>query len=100
MELDVWNNWMLMALLTPALWVVSCIIDVCFVGERIFRFPSDGPIISGLFCVLPFFVLATEVWGLRACCISIPTFPHRRFLSAAVAYVPKWYQYGPRDSLL
>ncbi|HNP61645.1 MAG TPA: hypothetical protein PKM72_12450 [Nitrospirales bacterium] len=63
MELDVWNNWMSMALLTPALWAVSCIIDVCFVGERIFRFPSDGPIISGLFCVLPFFVLATEVGG-------------------------------------
>lgn len=66
MEFDLWNNWMAMAMMTPALWAVSCIIDVCFVGERIFRYPSDGPIISGLFCVLPVFVLLTEIGGWEA----------------------------------
>ncbi len=63
MYFDVWNHWLLMALLTPALWAMSCIMDVCFVGKRIFRYPSDGPIISGLFCILPLFVVFTEVGG-------------------------------------
>lgn len=63
MEFDLWNNWIVMALMTPALWAVSSIIDICFVGERIFRFPSDGPIISGLFSLVPLVVLMTQNGG-------------------------------------
>ena len=62
-EMDLWNNWIVMALITPALWAVSSIIDICFVGERIFRFPSDGPIISGLFSLLPVCVLGSQISG-------------------------------------
>ena len=63
MDVGLWNNWLLMALLTPALWAVSCVIDTCFVGERIFRDPSDGPVISGLFCVLPLFTAFSKIDG-------------------------------------
>ncbi len=61
MEFDLWNNWIVLAMLTPALWAVSSIIDICFVRERIFRFPSDGPIISGLFGLLPLSILVTQI---------------------------------------
>ena len=61
MSFLVWNNWMLMALLTPALSALSCLIDVYCVGRRIFRFPSDAPVISGIFCLVPLIVLGVEV---------------------------------------
>ncbi len=61
MGVDPWNNWMVLAMTTPALWAISSIIDICFVGERIFRFPSDGPVISGLFGLLPLTVLGLHV---------------------------------------
>ncbi|MGB0909218.1 MAG: hypothetical protein ACPGYT_02555 [Nitrospirales bacterium] len=70
MNFLVWDNWMFMALITPALSAVSCIIDVCFVGGRIFRFPSDAPVISGIFCLVPLFVLGTEVGGWEA--VTLP----------------------------
>ena len=62
-EIGLWDNWMALAMMTPALWAVSSIIDICFVGERIFRFPSDGPIISGLFGLLPLAVLGVQIGG-------------------------------------
>ncbi len=62
-DVNIWNNWLFMAFITPAVWAMSSVIDVCFVGEKIFRFPSDGPIISGLFCILPLFALLTEIGG-------------------------------------
>mgnify|MGYP001947393976 CR=1 FL=1 len=34
---------------------------ICFIGERIFRSPSDGPIISGLFGLLPLTVLVAHI---------------------------------------
>ena len=51
MELS--QNWLLMALLTPTLWAVSCLVDSCLVGSRVYRRPSDGVIVSCLFGVLP-----------------------------------------------
>ena len=74
MEFDLWNNWMALAMMTPALWAVSSIIDICFVGERIFRFPSDGPIISGLFGLLPLTVLGAQIgeWETIPFWVSVP----------------------------
>ena len=61
MEFELWNNWVLMALLTPMLWAVCCVIDVCLVGEEVYKHPSDGAIISGLFCIIPIlFIMATH----------------------------------------
>lgn len=73
MAVDVWNSWMLMALVTAAAWAISCVIDVCFVGARIYRQPSDGPIISGLFCIVPLLVLVTDVqWEIVTVQTSVP----------------------------
>ncbi len=63
MDFLIWNNWLIMALLTPVLWAVSCLIDVYFVGKGIFRYPSDGPIVSGLFCFFPLLLFVTEING-------------------------------------
>ena len=46
-----------MALLAAAGWALSCVIDVFFVGDGVYREPADGPLIMGLFCVIP--LLAT-----------------------------------------
>ena len=47
------DNWLCMALLASAGWALSCVIDVCFVGDGIYRRPSDGPAIAGFFCLVP-----------------------------------------------
>lgn len=52
--MELWSSWIAMGLLSAATWGLSCVIDVCFVGEGIYRKPADGPIVAGLFCVLPF----------------------------------------------
>lgn len=53
MTLQLTENWFAIALITTAAWALSCVIDACFVGEGIFEQPSDGPVISGLFCLIP-----------------------------------------------
>ncbi|GJL52667.1 MAG: hypothetical protein NPIRA01_38940 [Nitrospirales bacterium] len=82
MNFILWNNWLLMAWLTPAFWAVSCLIDVRCIGERVFRYPSDGPIISGLFCVLPLALLFAELGDWEAVTFSL-TWPA---LLAGVCY--------------
>lgn len=61
-----WNNWMAMALLTPALWAIACVIDVCFVGENTYKSPFDGAIVSGFFCIIPILIILFQLsgWGL------------------------------------
>ncbi|WP_447969061.1 hypothetical protein [Nitrospira sp. M1] len=71
MNFILWNNWLLMAWLTPAFWAASCLIDVCCISERVFRYPSDGPIISGLFCVLPLALLFVELGSWEAVTVSL-----------------------------
>ena len=63
MGLDLWNNWLIIAFVAPAIWAISCIIDVCLVSERIYRSPSDGPVISGLFSALPCLIFFVESDG-------------------------------------
>ena len=55
-----------MALLTPALWSIACVIDVCFVGENTYKSPFDGAIVSGLFCIVPILIILSQLsgWGL------------------------------------
>lgn len=52
-----WENWLGLALLTAGAWAASCIIDVCFVGVRLFRRPGDACVITGLFCLVPLVLL-------------------------------------------
>ena len=59
MELS--QNWLLMALLTPTLWAVNCLVDSCLVGGRVYRKAADGAIVSCLFGALP--VLAVLGWS-------------------------------------
>ncbi|MGI9261422.1 MAG: hypothetical protein ACR2QR_05265 [Woeseiaceae bacterium] len=47
------DNWVLVAFLATSAWALSCVIDVCFVSNGIYRRASDGPAIAGLFCVVP-----------------------------------------------
>lgn len=52
--MELWSSWIAIGLISAAAWGLSCVIDVCFVGEGIYRKPEDGPIVAGLFCVVPF----------------------------------------------
>lgn len=54
--MELWDSWIAMGLIAAAAWGFSCVIDVCFVGEGVYREPLDGPLIAGLFCILPLFV--------------------------------------------
>ena len=51
--MEIWNNWVLMGLFAAAAWALSCVVDVCFIGEGIYREPVDGPLTAGVFCVVP-----------------------------------------------
>lgn len=44
-----------MGLISAAAWALSCVFDICFIGKGIYREPMDGPLIAGLFCVVPLF---------------------------------------------
>jgi drug/metabolite transporter (DMT)-like permease len=47
------DNWIVMALIAAGAWALSCIVDVCFVGNGVYRKASDGPLVAGLFCLVP-----------------------------------------------
>ena len=47
------DNWMAMSLLAASAWAASCVLDVCFVSQGIYRRPWDGPTIAGIFCLVP-----------------------------------------------
>ncbi len=47
------DNWIIMALVATGAWALSCIVDVCFVGNGIYRKASDGPLVAGIFCLVP-----------------------------------------------
>lgn len=51
--MEIWNNWVLLGLLSAAAWALSCVVDVCFIGRGIYREPVDGPLTAGVFCVAP-----------------------------------------------
>ncbi len=51
-----------MALAAAAAWALSSVLDVCIVGDGVYREPADGPVIAGLFCLLPLAV-ATPTAG-------------------------------------
>ena len=51
--MDLSQNWILMAILTPTFWAIACLIDSCLVGSKIYRTPADGTIVSSLFCFVP-----------------------------------------------
>lgn len=48
-----WDNWLAIGLLSVAAWGLSCVIDVCFVGQGVYRKAVDGVAIAGLFFVVP-----------------------------------------------
>lgn len=51
-----------MALVAPSATAVACLIDVGLIDRNIYRRPSDGPIVSGLFCIVPcVFLLPTSL---------------------------------------
>jgi len=53
---DIASNWLVFALLTPALWALCGIIDVCMVGGGAYENPRDGAVISAAFGALPLVV--------------------------------------------
>jgi len=55
--MGLWDSWIAMGLVSAAVWGMSCVIDVCFVGEGIYRKPADGPLIAGLTCIVPLFLI-------------------------------------------
>ena len=56
MALGVLDNWIFMSLFATGAWALSCVIDVCFVSNGVYRKASDGPAIAGLFCIVPMLV--------------------------------------------
>ena len=63
MTLGVLDNWIFMALLATGAWALSCVIDVCFVSNGVYRKASDGPAIAGLFCFVPMLFSSGTVDG-------------------------------------
>lgn len=55
------ETWLLIACIAPALWAVSNLIDVYFV-ESVYTDEYDGAIISGLFQIVPWVVVALGFW--------------------------------------
>ena len=51
--MELTRHWLLMALLTPTLLAIDCLVASCLIGRRVYRTPSDGAIVSCLFCLLP-----------------------------------------------
>lgn len=51
--MELWDSWIAIGLISAAAWGLSCVIDVCFVAEGIYRKPVEGPLVAGLFCVVP-----------------------------------------------
>ena len=51
--MELWDSWIAVALISAAAWGLSCVIDVCFVAERVYREPLEGPLVAGLFCIVP-----------------------------------------------
>ena len=68
------NNWLFMALLVPITWALSCILDICFVSNRVYRSPCDGPIVAGFFCVLPLFAIVSQVISWHELTLAIALF--------------------------
>ncbi len=54
---DIWSNWFLWAMLTPAIWGLVAILDVCLIGSGVYSRAIDGTVISASFSALP--LLAT-----------------------------------------
>ncbi|MBU2025598.1 MAG: hypothetical protein ABIC19_04260 [Patescibacteria group bacterium] len=59
------GNWLVVALLAPMLWALVSVIDVYFVGGKIYKDEIDGAMISGLFQLVPagflFFLIRGEL---------------------------------------
>ena len=49
----VFESWFLIAVAATAVWGLSCVVDVYFVGNGVFRDAIDGVVVAGLFCVVP-----------------------------------------------
>ena len=47
------ETWIVFALMAAAAWGLSCVIDACFVGEGVYKRPIDGPVVAGLFFLVP-----------------------------------------------
>lgn len=52
------DTWILVGLISAAAWGLSCVIDVCFVGEGIYRKPVDGPLVAGIFYIIPLVIFS------------------------------------------
>ena len=50
---DFSQNWLLLAVLTPVIWAIACLLDSYLTGNQIYRKPSDGMLVSCLFCLAP-----------------------------------------------
>lgn len=61
MTLGILDNWVFMSLFATGAWALSCVIDVCFVSEGVYRKASDGPAIAGLFCIAPMLVSSSTL---------------------------------------
>lgn len=61
MTLGALDNWILMSLFATGAWALSCVIDVCFVSNGVYRKASDGPAIAGLFCIVPLLVSSSSL---------------------------------------
>ena len=61
MTLGVLDNWIFMSLFATGAWALSCVIDVCFVSNGVYRKASDGPAIAGLFCIVPMVVSSSTL---------------------------------------
>ena len=99
--MDVLDHWFFMAMMTPLIWAVCCLLDIGFVCNRIYKIAMDGPVISGLFSILPvLMVVATGSLPDNVVELSAVTHPaHLTAMLAGAAYFLHIYFYFKVDMI-
>ena len=85
MVMDLSQNWILMAILTPTFWAIGCLIDSCLVGSKIYKTAADGTIVSCLFSLAPALLILVFEHSTVITTLSEQNVP-RVAIAAGIAY--------------
>lgn len=86
------ENWILLAILTPTLWAMGCILDSCLVGCKVYQHASDGAVVSCFFCVLPAALVIVVDASAVMNMMDVKMLP-KSAIAAGVAYTVHLYFY-------
>jgi len=90
--MDILQNWIVMAILTPTLWAIGCLIDSTLVGNKTYETPVDGTLVSCLFCLAPALLIVGIDHSTVATTLTEQGVP-RAAIAASIAYMLHLYFY-------